>query len=143
MRFRCCCSGTLTVLLLSLAVGRDVAAQASAPVGLDSLNAPVAAVGPAGSGMRLDRVILKLSPGAGREAHRALGDGFGAAMADPRAAALDTLLRRKQVHRLYRVFRTFTRSDIGRVLRDYGKPPGPSGLSCADPTGATAPCVSP
>jgi hypothetical protein len=36
-----------------------------------------------------------------------------------------------------------TLTDIRRILRDYGKPPGPSGLACADPTGATAPCSAP
>ncbi len=32
--------------------------------------------------------------------------------------------------------------DIGGVLVNFNGNPGPSGLACADPTGATAPCVA-
>lgn len=33
-------------------------------------------------------------------------------------------------------------NDLSRVLLTFGASPGPSGLACADPTGATAPCVA-
>ncbi len=36
-----------------------------------------------------------------------------------------------------------TAADVQAVLDAYAQPPGPSGLACADATGATAPCSSP
>jgi subtilisin family serine protease len=62
-----------------------------------------------------DELIVYFRAGVGRQAHRAFRGSFAARLGDPRAAALDELLRRGQAVGLRRVFRGLEDAQ-GRLL---------------------------
>ena len=84
------------ILAMGAAMASGVASAQGLDPGPESLETlhHTAASSPA---VRLDRVIIKLSPEAGRQAHLALLEGFAAGLSNPQAQPLDELLKRARV----------------------------------------------
>lgn len=113
-------AGPVSIFCVAFAASLTAAAawpQDSPPRGLESLRA--AAAGGPDAVARLDRVILRLTPEAGRVSHRALRDGFRAGLAAPGAVELDALLEARQVRSLRRVFGSF--EDAQGLQRDSAR----------------------